>query len=59
MVLRDGEPVTAQAGLIPAEPLVVGACPASVARRRACGLRSAIYQNGSGSLVNQKAVEMR
>jgi hypothetical protein len=26
---------------------VIGACPASIALRRACGLRSAIYENGN------------
>ena len=35
--------------------VVVGACPASVVLRRACRLRSAIYENP----VNPKAVEIR
>ena len=39
--------------------VVVGACPASVALRRACRLRSAIYENGRSSPVNPKAVEIR
>ena len=39
--------------------VVVGACPASVVLRRACGLRSAIYENGGGSPVSPKAVEIR
>jgi hypothetical protein len=34
-----------------------GACPASVVLRRACRLRSAIYENGGSSPVNPKAVE--
>ena len=39
--------------------VVVGACPASVVLRRACGLRSAIYENGANYSVNAKAVEIR
>ena len=39
--------------------VVVGACPASVVLRRACGLRSAIYENGDGSPMKAKAVEVR
>ena len=39
--------------------VVVGACPASVVLRRACRLRSAIYENGGSSPVNPKAVEVR
>ena len=39
--------------------VVVGACPASVVLRRACRLRSAIYENGGSSPVNRKAVEVR
>ena len=38
--------------------VVVGACPASVVLRRACRLRSAIYDNGRGSPVNPKAVKI-
>ena len=38
--------------------VVVGACPASVVLRRACRLRSAIYENGGSSPVNRKAVEV-
>jgi len=38
--------------------VVVGACPASVMLRRACRLRSAIYQNGDSSSANPKAVEI-
>ena len=38
--------------------VAVGAFPASIVLRRACRLRSAIYQDGSGSVVNPKAVEM-
>ena len=37
---------------------VVGACPASVLLRRACRLRSAIYEDGRGSPVHPKAVEI-
>ena len=37
----------------------VGACPASVVLRRACGLRSAIYENGGRSQLKAKAVEVR
>jgi hypothetical protein len=37
--------------------VAVGACPASVVLRRACRLRSAIYQNRGSSPVNPKAVE--
>jgi hypothetical protein len=39
--------------------VVVGACPASVVLRRACRLRSAIYENGGSSPVNAEAVEIR
>ena len=39
--------------------VVVGACPASLVLRRACGLRSAIYENGRSSPVKAKAVEIR
>ena len=39
--------------------VVVGACPASVVLRRACRLRSAIYENGGSSPMNRKAVEVR
>ena len=39
--------------------VVVGACPASVVLRRACGLRSAIYENGGRSQLKAKAVEVR
>ena len=39
--------------------VVVGACPASVVLRRACRLRSAIYENGGSSPVSPKAVETR
>jgi hypothetical protein len=38
--------------------VVVGACPASVVLRRACRLRSAIYENERNSAVNRKAVEV-
>jgi hypothetical protein len=37
----------------------VGACPASVVLRRACGLRSAIYDNGGSAPMKAKAVEIR
>ena len=36
--------------------VVVGACPASVVLRRACGLRSPIYENGRSSRVDPKVV---
>ena len=36
--------------------VLVGACPASVILRRACGLRSAIYENGSSSPQNATEV---
>jgi hypothetical protein len=39
--------------------VVVGACPASIVLRRTCRLRSAIYENGTGSPVNPEAVEIR
>jgi len=39
--------------------VVVGACPASIILRRACRLRSAVYQNGAGSPASPKAVEIR
>jgi len=39
--------------------VVVGACPASVVLRRACRLRSAIYENGGSSPMKSKAVEIR
>ena len=39
--------------------VLVGACPASVVLRRACGLRSAIYENGGIAPMNSKAVEVR
>jgi hypothetical protein len=39
--------------------VVVGACPASVVLRRACGLRSAVYENGRSSRVEAKGVEIR
>jgi hypothetical protein len=39
--------------------VVVGACPASVVLRRACRLRSSIYENGGSSPMNPKAVEIR
>ena len=39
--------------------VAVGACPASIALRRACGLRSAIYKNDGSPLVNVDAVEIR
>ncbi len=39
--------------------VVVGACPASIVLRRACHLRSAVYENGEGSAVNAKAVRVR
>ena len=38
--------------------VLVGACPASVVLRRACRLRSAIYENGRSSPVSPKAVEV-
>ena len=37
---------------------LVGACPASIVLRRACRLRSAIYENSNASTVGQKAVEI-
>ena len=37
--------------------VLVGACPASILLRRACGLRSAVYDDGSA--VNRKAVAIR
>ena len=37
--------------------VVVGACPASVVLRRACRLRSAIYENGGSFPVKAKGVE--
>ena len=39
--------------------VVVGACPASVVLRRACGLRSAMYENGRSFPVKAKGVEIR
>ena len=39
--------------------VAVGACPASVVLRRACRLRSAIYENGGHSPMNTKAMELR
>jgi len=39
--------------------VVVGACPASVVLRRACRLRSAIYENGDSLRVSPKAAEIR
>jgi hypothetical protein len=39
--------------------VLVGGCPASVVLRRACRLRSAIYENGGSSPMNPKAVEIR
>lgn len=39
--------------------VVVGACPASIVLRRACGLRSAVYENGASSPIQVKAVEIR
>jgi hypothetical protein len=36
--------------------VLAGACPASVVLRRACRLRSAIYENSIASTVGQKAV---
>ena len=38
--------------------VVVGACPASIVLRRACHLRSAVYENAEGSSVNAKAVRV-
>jgi hypothetical protein len=38
--------------------VVVGACPASIVLRRACHLRSAVYENADGSSVNVKAVRV-
>ena len=38
--------------------VVVGACRAAVVLRRACRLRSAVYENGGGSPMNPKAVEI-
>jgi hypothetical protein len=38
--------------------VLVGACPASIVLRRACRLRSAIYENSNASTVGQKAVEI-
>jgi hypothetical protein len=39
--------------------VVVGACPASVVLRRACRLRSAIYENGCTSPDKAKGVAIR
>jgi hypothetical protein len=39
--------------------VVVGACPASLLRRRACRVRSAIDEDGGSSPLNPKAVEIR
>jgi hypothetical protein len=39
--------------------VLVGGCPASVVLRRACRLRSAIYENGGSSPMKPKAVEIR
>ncbi|MGO9904897.1 MAG: DUF2892 domain-containing protein [Solirubrobacteraceae bacterium] len=36
--------------------VLVGACPTSIVLRRACRLRSAIYENSNASTVGQKAV---
>ena len=36
--------------------VVVGTCPASIILRRACRLRSAIYENGDSSPTNAKEV---
>jgi hypothetical protein len=36
--------------------VVAGACPASIALRRACGLRSAIYANGEGQAPLRREV---
>jgi hypothetical protein len=36
--------------------VLVGACPASIVPRRACRLRSAIYETSNASTVGQKAV---
>ena len=38
--------------------VLVGACPASIVLRRACRLRSAVYDNGARSRVDAKAVEV-
>ena len=35
---------------------VAGECPASIALRRACGLRSAIYPNGEGQAPLRREV---
>ena len=37
--------------------VLVGACPASILLRRACGLRSAVYDHGSPA--DRKAVAVR
>ena len=39
--------------------VAVGACPASIILRRACRLRSAIYENWASSPPSRKAVEVR
>ena len=39
--------------------VVVGACPASVVLRRACRLRSAIYEDPGNSPVGPKVVGIR
>lgn len=39
--------------------VLVGACPASIVPRRACRLRSAIYQSGDSSPLTAKAVVIR
>ena len=36
--------------------VTLGACPASVVLRRACGLRSAVYDNGDGPAASAKEV---
>jgi hypothetical protein len=36
--------------------VVIRACPASIVLRRACGLRSAIYEDGAGSARTTKRV---
>jgi hypothetical protein len=38
--------------------VVVGACPASLVLRRACRVRSAIYEDGGSFPVNRKAVKV-
>jgi hypothetical protein len=49
--------LTAFAGINQWLYVVVGACPASIVLRRACRLRSAMYENDDSS-VHEKAVKI-